>query len=92
MVLGICLFFSPIVNLLGYIPIVGGFVSGIAGFAIFIAAIILCIPLFAIAFSLAWLLYHPKIGLVILSFGLLVLGYFWMNGTPDIPQNDVPPI
>jgi hypothetical protein len=21
-----------------------------------------------------------------------VLGYFWMNGTPDIPQNDVPPI
>lgn len=89
MVLGICLFFSPIVELLGYIPLVGGFVSGIAWFAIVIASIILCIPLFTITFSLAWLLYHPKIGLAILSCGLLLLGYIWMNGKPVVPD-DVP--
>ena len=85
MVLGICLFFSPITTILGYIPLVGGFVSGIAGFAIFIGAVIICIPLFAIALSLAWLVYHPKVGLVIFSAALLIFGYIWMNGKPPIP-------
>lgn len=86
MVLGICLFFSPIVEILGYIPLVGGFISGIAWFAIVIGALILCIPLFTITLSLAWLIYHPKIGLAILSCGLLLLGYIWMNGQPVVPE------
>jgi hypothetical protein len=85
MVAGICLFFSPITALLGYIPLVGGFVSGIASFAIFIAAVIICIPLFTITLSLAWLLYHPKVGLMILSAALLALGYIWVYGKPTIP-------
>lgn len=82
MVLGICLFFSPITTILGYIPLVGGFVSGIVGFAIFIGAVLFCIPMFVIALSLAWLRFHPKIGLVILSVGLIILAYFWINGKP----------
>lgn len=85
MVIGICLFFSPITTILGYIPLVGGFVSGIASFAIFIGAVIICIPLFIMALSIAWLVYHPKVGLMILSAALIVFGYIWLNGKPPIP-------
>ena len=87
MVAGICLFFSPITTLLGYIPLVGGFISGIAGFAIFIGAILVCIPLFLVAISLAWLRFHPAIGCMIMSVGMAIFILFWIAGgdqTSDI--------
>ena len=80
MVVGICMFFSPITTILGYIPLVGGFISGIAGFAILIGAVLVCIPLFLIALSLAWLRFHPKIGLLILSVGVVVFLILWITG------------
>ena len=89
MVAGICLFFSPITTILGYIPLVGGFISGIAGFAIFIGAVLVCIPLFLIALSLAWLRFHPKIGCLILSIGLAIFAIFWItSGPPEIDESD----
>jgi len=84
MVIGICLFFSPVTTLLGYIPLVGGFVSGVAGFAIFLGAVLACIPLFLIAVSLAWLRFHPKVGLMVLGVGLVLFFLFWKtSGPPD---------
>lgn len=83
MVLGICLFFSPITTILGYIPLVGGFVSGVASFAIFLGAVLVCIPLFLIAVSLAWLRFHPKVGLMVLVVGLVILLLFWMTSGPS---------
>jgi hypothetical protein len=74
MVLAICMFFSPVTTLLGYIPLVGGLLKGTTGFIIFLAAVIICIPIFIIAFSLAWLWYHPKVGIIILGVGLIILG------------------
>jgi hypothetical protein len=74
MVVGICMFFSPITTILGFIPLVGGILKGTVGFVIFLAALIVCIPLWIIAFSLAWLFYHPKVGAIFLGVGLLVLG------------------
>ena len=82
MVLGICLFFSPITTILGYIPLVGGFVSGVASFAIFVGAVLICIPLFLITVSLAWLRFHPKVGLVILGIGLVLFFMFWKTSGP----------
>lgn len=74
MVIGICMFFSPITTILGFIPLVGGILKGTVGFIIFLAAVIVCIPLWLIAFSLAWLWYHPKVGVLFLLAGLAVLG------------------
>lgn len=66
MVAGICMFFSPITTLLGYIPLVGGLISGIVGFAIFLAALLISIPLYLLMISIAWLVFHPKVGLILL--------------------------
>ena len=74
MVFGICLFFSPITTILGYIPLVGGLLSGTVGIIIFIAAVIICIPLFLLAITVSWLVFHPKVGLIILAGALVVTG------------------
>jgi len=62
MVIGICAFFSPFVEVLGYLPIVGGFLKGTASIIVFLAAFIVSLPMFFITFGLAWLRYHPVIG------------------------------
>ncbi len=74
MVLSICCFFSPITTLIGYVPFLGGILSNALGFAIFLAACIVCIPLFILVVSVSWLIFHPKIGLIILGIGILIAG------------------
>lgn len=46
MVLGIYAFFTPIVDLLGEIPIVGWWMKSTASSMIFLAAVIICVPIF----------------------------------------------
>lgn len=70
MVAGLALFFSPITTILGYIPLVGGVLSGIVGFVIILAAIIICIPLYLLTVAISWLCFHPKIGLVLLGIAI----------------------
>lgn len=74
MVFSICMFFSPISTILGYIPLIGGLFKSLVGFVIFLAALLVSIPLFIIAFSCAWCFYHPKIGIAILVVGLSIIG------------------
>jgi predicted phage tail protein len=78
MVLSICAFFSPITTLLGYVPLLGGVLSSAVGFAIFLAALIVCIPLFILAVGISWLVFHPKVGLLLLGVGLLIGGIVLM--------------
>ena len=73
MVFSITLFFSPITTIIGYIPLVGGFISGVLFFAILLAALLVCIPLFLIATSIAWLRFRPKIGFIIIGIAVIVL-------------------
>jgi hypothetical protein len=80
MVFGIYLFFSPIVNLLGFIPLIGGIISGIVGFAIFLAAFLISIPLYILATAIAWLFFHPKIGFILLAIGGVILAVFLILG------------
>lgn len=72
MVLSVCLFFSPITSLIGYIPLIGKFIAGALGLVIFLAAIIICIPLFIIAIAISWICWHPKVGYIILGIGLAI--------------------
>lgn len=79
MVLGIWIFFNPFVTILGYIPLVGGFLAGTAGIVIFLAALLVCIPLFMITFGLAWLRYHPMIGGAVLGVAFAIMIAFSMT-------------
>lgn len=74
MVASICAFFSPITTILGYVPLLGGLLSNIVGLAIFLAALIVCIPLFLLAVGICWLIVHPKVGAAILGVALLATG------------------
>lgn len=70
MVLGVYAFFSPIVDLIGEIPFVGWWMRNTASAMIFLAAVIVCIPLFLGVLSIAWLIYRPKTGLIIFGFAI----------------------
>lgn len=72
-VLGIYLFFSPIVELIGYIPLVGGIISGILGFAILLAAFLIAIPLYLIFTAISWLRFHLKVGLILLGIAAVII-------------------
>jgi uncharacterized membrane protein HdeD (DUF308 family) len=74
MVFSICAFFSPITTLIGYVPFLGGFLSSFVGLAIFLAALIVCLPLFLLAVAISWLFFHPKVGLILLGVALLITG------------------
>lgn len=74
MVLGVYAFFTPIVDMLGYIPLVGGFIKGTASGYVFLGALVVCFPLFLLTFSLAWLVYHPKTGILIIVLALIIIG------------------
>lgn len=74
MVLSIFMFFSPLTTALGYIPLVGGLFKSVLEFFIFLAALLVSIPLYIITFSSAWCFYHPKVGIIILLIGLSIIG------------------
>ncbi len=74
MVFSICAFFFPISNLIGYVPLLGGFLSGFLSLAILIAALVVCLPLFLLAVAISWLVFHPRAGLILLGIGLLIAG------------------
>lgn len=74
MVMSICCFFSPITTLIGYVPFLGGFLSSAIGFAIFLASLIVCIPLFLLCVAVSWTVFHPKVGLIMLAIALVVTG------------------
>lgn len=73
MVVGIVMFFSYMTDILGYIPMVGGLLQSTLLLVIMLGAVIVCIPLWMITFSLAWLWYHPKVGVVFFSVGVVML-------------------
>jgi len=73
MIVGFCLLFSPLIDLLGFVPFVGGFLKGSLALIVTVGGLIICIPLWIITFSIAWTWYHPKVGLIFLGIGLLIL-------------------
>lgn len=73
MAIALLVFFSPLINLFGYVPLVGGLLKGAVGFTIFLVVLLICIPLWIITFSLAWVWYNPKMGAIFLGIGVGIL-------------------
>jgi len=73
MVLAFSLFFSPILALLGWIPIIGPLLKSIVGFAVFILSFIVAMAFSMLTIALAWLFYRPFVGIsLILTMGVMV--------------------
>lgn len=89
LVFGFLLLFSPISQLLGYIPFVGGFLKLGSGILFLVASILLAIPIFVILMSIAWLYYNPRIGIIILSIGIIILAallFYNYKNSHNIPH------
>jgi hypothetical protein len=66
-VFGHYMLFSPIINLLAWIPLVGGLLSGVVAFAVGIFALIWATMLHFLIMGTSWLVYRPLFGLLLLS-------------------------
>lgn len=71
-VLGFYLFFSPIISLISWIPLIGVLLGYILGFAVFIIALVLGSLIFLLVFALAWVRYRPLFGALLLT-GILAV-------------------
>jgi hypothetical protein len=67
-------FLNPITTLLGHVPFIGGSLSTTLSTSIFIASVIICIPIFLLVVSICWLVNNPKVGLILLGIALLATG------------------
>lgn len=73
MIIAFSMFFSPILALLGWVPVIGSLLKSIVGFAVFILAFIMSIAFSMTTIALAWLFYRPLIGIsLLLSMGVIV--------------------
>jgi hypothetical protein len=73
--IGYYLLFSPIVTLLSWIPLIGGLLSWIVGFAAAIIAFLAGSLTFLLVFALAWIRYRPLIGIAIFALiGAVIVG------------------
>ena len=88
MLLGIYLVFSPITTLLGYIPLVGGLLKGVLTFVILLGAVIVCIPLWILMTSVSWMVWHPKVGFILLAIGGVVLALLIFLGRGGTIQDE----
>ena len=70
--------FSPIINLLAWIPLVGGLLSGVVAFAVSVFALIWATMLHFLIMGTSWLVYRPLFGILLLSVvvgGIVLLNY-----------------
>ena len=73
-VLGHFMLFSPIIKLLAWIPLVGGLLSTVLAFAAFIFALVFATCIHFLLLSIAWIVYRPLFGLLMLSVTVALIG------------------
>ena len=78
-ILGHYLLFSPIIKILGMIPLVGWLLSGIVAVAAAIFAFIVGLTLSVLTIAIAWVFFRPLIGipLLILASASIYLTFFF---------------
>lgn len=74
MVIGICLFFSPIYETLQILP----FLSAIGKFIIFLFALLFSIPMSLIIIILAWIFYRPLLAILLVVMMGAIGGLTWL--------------
>lgn len=72
-VLGVYMLLFPIVTILGFIPLLEGFIPGTSIGGVIIAALIFSIHLYFVTLAIAWTFFFPKIGRILLVLGLVIL-------------------
>lgn len=86
-VLGHYLIFSPLIALFAWIPLVGKLLSSIVAFAVFIFALIWGTALHLLVMSVAWIVYRPLYGLLLLA-GVIGLVYIMSTGGKVPPETE----
>jgi hypothetical protein len=79
MLLGVYLFFSPILAVLNWIPLVGWLLASIASLAAFLIALVFATIFASLTIAFAWLYYRPLFGLLFLaigSFGIYIAFFY----------------
>jgi hypothetical protein len=83
---GLMCFFSPMTSMLGHIPLLGGILKTVTELAVLLACLLVCIPIYLLMVSVAWLFYHPKVGIVILIIGIIGLAIIFAISLKRPPQ------
>lgn len=76
---GFYLLFSPIMALLAWIPLIGGLLKAVVGFAVAIATFVVAVTSCLLVISIAWIFYRPMIGVPLLmavGAGIFCMFYF----------------
>jgi cobalamin synthase len=79
-VLGHFLLFSPIIKLMAWIPLVGWLLSSILSFAAFLFALVWGTCLHFLILSIAWIVYRPIYGILMLSISVVMIGLIQYSG------------
>jgi small-conductance mechanosensitive channel len=79
-VIGHFLLFSPILAVLKWIPLVGGLLAAIAGFAAFVFSLVWATFLHFLVMGAAWIFYRPVLGFCMLC--MAAICFYMMTLTP----------
>ena len=76
--LGHYLLFSPFIKLLAWIPLVGTLLSSVLAFAAFLFAIIWATALHFLILGVAWVVYRPLVGMLMLTGVACLIGVMFL--------------
>ena len=77
-VIGHFFLFMPIIKLISWIPLVGALLSSVVGFASFIFALIWATMIHLLILGVAWVVYRPVFGIILLASVGIILGVIFM--------------
>lgn len=77
-VIGHFFLFMPIIKLISWIPLVGALLSSVVSFASFIFALIWATMVHLLILGLAWIVYRPVLGIILLTSVGILLGVIFM--------------
>ncbi|CAD8204230.1 unnamed protein product [Paramecium octaurelia] len=78
MFFGLMLFFSPVVYVISWFPLLGRFMAELSTLMFAIVSFFISVPLTLITIALAWLRFHPKRALLIFGIGFLIGFSVWV--------------
>lgn len=77
---GLYSLFSPIYAILAWIPLFGGLLKSVVGFAVAIATFVVAVTLSLLVIALAWVFYRPMIGVpLLLAVGAGIFSIFYFG-------------
>lgn len=72
------LFFSPVVYVISWFPLLGRFMAELSSFLFAVVSALIAIPLSLITIALAWLRFHPVKGAIFLGSGVVFGLVIWV--------------